>query len=294
MRIIGGNIRGRGRLTVGAKAIRLLGALQLGLTSLATAQGGVARYVPDRPAGYVTDLAGVIDSDAVRAMTDKIERLRNTTGAEIAVVTLPTIGDYEAAEVAVAIGRAWGVGAKAEVGDKRRNAGLVILLVPRREDDPNSGQVFIATGNGLEGIVTDATAGRVRDLMRPSFGEGRYGEGLREGVDALSAIIALGMGVTDSALTAGGQAIERGPESDGYLPLVIFFVIFFLVLMASLQQERQRVLPGRRGRRGPNIFVGGPGWGGGFGGHGGGMGGGGFGGFGGGGGFSGGGAGGRF
>lgn len=279
---------------VGAKAIRLLVALQLGLTPLVAAQGGVARYVPERPTGYVTDLAGAIDADLARAMTDKIERLRNATGAEIAVVTLPTIGDSEASEVAVAIGRAWGVGAKADVGDERRNAGLVILLVPRREDDPNSGQVFIATGNGLEGIVTDATAGRVRDLMRPSFREGRYGEGLREGVDALSAIIALGMGVTDSALTAGGRAIERGDAPEGYAPVIIFLVVFFLVVMAARQQQRRLGFPGGRPRPGPDIFLGGPGWGGGFGGFGGGMGGGGFGGFGGGGGFSGGGAGGRF
>lgn len=291
---MGRNIRGRRKLAGGAKAIRLLMGLQLVLTSLLAAQGGVARYVPARPTGYVTDLAGAIDADLARAMADKIERLRDATGAEIAVVTLPTIGDYEAAEVAVAIGRAWGVGAKAAVGDERRNAGLVILLVPRREDDPNSGQVFIATGNGLEGIVTDATAGRVRDLMRPAFREGAYGEGLQEGVDVLSAMIARAMGVTDSALTAGGRAIARGDEPGGYAPLVIFFIVFFLVVMAARQQQRQLGYRGRRHRPGPDIFLGGPGWGGGFGGFGGGMGGGGFGGFGGGGGFSGGGAGGRF
>ena len=46
-------------------------------------------------------------------------------GAEMAVVTLPTIGDYAPSDVGVAIIRRWGIGAKAQVGDVRRNAGLV-------------------------------------------------------------------------------------------------------------------------------------------------------------------------
>lgn len=280
-----------------AKAIRGLVALQLAVTALAEAQGGLERLFPARPAGYVTDAAGALDAASVEAMTARIERLRNATGAEIAVVTLPTIGDYAAVDVAVAIGRAWGVGGKAAVGDQRRNAGLVVLLVPRREDDPDSGQIFIATGQGLEGIVTDAAAGRVRDLMRPELSAGDYGPGLRRGVEALSGLIAREMGVTDSTLTAGGQAIKRGAAlSPGMIILLLIVILVLVGIMASAARSAARYGPrrGRRGPRGPDIFMGGPGFGGGFGGFGGGMGGGGFGGFGGGGGFSGGGAGGRF
>ena len=43
----------------------------------------------------------------------------------------PPLAGIEASDVALVIGRRWGVGAKAEVGDKIRNAGLVMLLVPR-------------------------------------------------------------------------------------------------------------------------------------------------------------------
>ncbi len=82
-------------------------------------------------------------------------------------MTLPTIGDYAASDVALEIGRAWGVGATARVGDERRNAGVVVLLVPKSGDRP--GRIFIATGRGVEGIVTDAGAGRIRDLMRPQL-----------------------------------------------------------------------------------------------------------------------------
>ncbi len=280
------------------KAICSILWLQLAVAPLGYGQSGLERLFPSRPTGYVTDVAQVVDAESNRAMSDKIQRLRNATGAEIAVVTLPTIGDYAAVDVAVAIGRAWGVGAAAEVGDPRRNAGLVILLVPRREDDPNSGQIFIATGRGLEGFITDATAGRVRDLMRPDLSRGEYGSGLRTGVDVLAAIIAQGFGVTDSTLAEGRAIYQRDAgRKTGIGMLGIVLLILLMIVLASLSEGRRggrRYYGRRRGRRGPNIFMGGPGWGGGFGGFGGGFGGGGFGGFGGGGGFSGGGAGGRF
>jgi uncharacterized protein len=280
--------------------MRAVMLLQLVAAPLLPAQDQLQQLFPARPSGYVTDVSGVIDATSARRMTDKIQRLRDATGAEIAVVTLPTIGEREAVDVAVAIGRAWGVGAAADVGDQRRNAGLVILLVPRREDDPNSGQIFIATGRGLEGIVTDARAGRVRDLMRPQLSAGEYGPGLSTGVDALSGLIAEGFGVTDSALVQSGRAVYRRGTGRGPVTLsgivVAFIVLMIFISIVGAMLQRTMMPPGRRRRRRRqrDIFFGGPGWGGGFGGFGGGFGGGGFGGFGGGGGFSGGGAGGRF
>jgi len=284
-----------------AKAILLLAVLQGGALPLAAQGTRGGELFPARPAGYVTDLTGTLDSGTVRRIGSLAERLRNATGAELAVVVLPTIGDRAAVDVAVEIGRAWGVGAKAAIGDPRRNTGLVILLVPKRPDDPNSGQMFIATGQGLEGIVTDYQAGRMRDVMRPFFSRQEYSAGLDAGVRALAALIARGMGVADTALTAGvpegAPEPARRPGLRSWLP-VILVVIFILMALANSGSGRGR--GSRRRRRGPSIFWGGGGFGGfggggGFGGFGGGGGGGGgFGGFGGGGGFSGGGAGGRF
>jgi uncharacterized protein len=249
---------------------------------------GADTLVPAQPVGYVNDFASVIDAQSAAAMDDLIERLRGATGAELAVVTLPSIGTQDAAEVALAIGRRWRVGAKAEIGDPRRNAGLVLLLVPRRAGDPNSGHIRIEVGQGLEGIVTDATAGQVRDLMRPQLSSGEYGPALLLGVRSLASLIARGYGVSDSALTAyqpPSAPVGGSPPVQSMLPILLLVV--FLLLMSGATGGR------RRRRRG--IYWGGPWIGGGWGGGGGfGGGGGGFGGFGGGGGFSGGGAGGRF
>ena len=287
------------RVTLG-KAILLVAALQGNAPLPAQSTPELSQLFPARPTGYVTDVAGALDAGAVQRLSTTAERLRSATGAELAIVVLPTIGDRAAVDVAVAIGRAWGVGARAAVGDQRRNAGLVLLLVPRREGDPNSGQVFIATGNGLEGFVTDLQAGRVRDLMRPFFQRGEYAAGLEAGTRALAGLIAIGFGVSDSALTAGGRELVAR-QRQGPPPGLLFTILVIVVLIMTVARISRSLQPPssgrRRRRRGPPPWIFG-GWGGGgrggggFGGFGGG--GGGFGGFGGGGGFSGGGAGGRF
>lgn len=273
-----------------AKATALVAALQLGAAGLAAQRPAVTELFPSRPTGYVTDVADVVDPGSAARMDSLIERLRAASGAEIAVVTLPTIDTYGEAEVALAIGRAWGVGAEAEAGDPRRNAGIVLLLVPREAGRAGSGYLRVEVGQGLEGIVTDATAGRVRDLIVGSLEGENYGPALLAGVQALVSLIARGMGISDSALVnARPPPTGRGPAGGPRLMSLLFMLFFFLVISGAL---------GRRGRTRRRVYWGAPwiggGWGGGGGFGGGGFGGGGFGGFGGGGGFSGGGAGGRF
>lgn len=278
-----------------AKTILLAVALQLAPVSPGVAQDAIRALFPARPTGFITDQTGVVGGEHAARIEEKIRLLQARTGAEIAVVVLPTIGDHAAVDVAVTIGRDWGVGSDAAVGDVRRNAGVVVLLVPRRDDDPNSGQIFIASGEGVEGFVTDAAAGRVRDRMRPFLSRAEYGQGLEVGVDALTALIAQGMGVTDSALVAGAE--RRVPMPRWVVLLLVFGVlVVVVVIVAAANSSGGPRPPGPRGRGRPRRRASPLIWGGGFGGGGGGggFGGGGFGGFGGGGGFSGGGAGGRF
>ena len=268
------------------KATALLAVLQLTVTAVGAQSPGVEGLFPAQPVGLVNDFASLLDPGSRAQMEDLLGRLRSATGAEIAVVTLSTIGDYDEADVALAIGRTWGVGAKADIGDQRRNAGMVVLLVPRQNHQPGTGHVRIEVGQGLEGIVTDAASGQIRrDVMGPDLSREAYGPALVNGVRALTGLVARGFGVTDSTLATAPLPVQtRGPGSQllSLLP-VLLFVLF--VVMSNRGGRRRRVYWGG----GPWIGGGGFG-GGGFGGGGGG----GFGGFGGGGGFSGGGSGGRF
>jgi uncharacterized protein len=236
------------------------------------------------PRGFVNDFAGVLDEASVARMEALITEVRARTRGEIAVVTLPDIGDRAASDVAVQIGREWGVGKKGEAGDPAKNLGVVLLLVPLKNHRAGTGRVFIAVGRGAEGFLTDATAGRIRDAMTPYLAREQYGAGLLVGVNLIAQAFAREFGFT---LT--GEPPPPADESN-WPRLPIGALITIAVLLILLSRGRILLLPlWFGGFGGSRRSWGGWGGGGGFGGGGGG-----FGGFGGGGGFSGGGAGGSF
>ncbi|HTO72299.1 MAG TPA: TPM domain-containing protein [Gemmatimonadales bacterium] len=254
-----------------AKLTGILIALQLAGSGLVTAQSqGISALFPAQPTGYLTDVAGVADPASAAAIDSIARRLRLTTGAELAVVTLPKIDPYTSSDVALAIGRAWGVGAKGEIGDQRRNAGVVLLLVPKSANQ--RGYVYLATGKGAEGIITDAIAGRIQDAMLDELRAGQYGPALVTGASQIASRMRIGLGVADSTDVVPDDNEGGGDELPA--PVVLFIIFVVLIIIIS------RMSGGGRGGRRNTYWGGGSGWGGGFGG-----------GFGGGGGFSGGGAG---
>src|SRR5712664_2262308 len=138
----------------------------------------LAQIAVPPPRGYVNDFAGVLDSASIRHMEAVITEVRDKTRGEIAVVTLADIGDRAASDVAVQIGRQWGVGAKGEAGDPKKNLGVVVLLVPHQNHQRGTGDLFIATGRGAEGFLPDARVGRIRDAMLPALATEDYGQAL--------------------------------------------------------------------------------------------------------------------
>ena len=133
------------------------------------------------PTGVVNDFAHVLDAATIDRMTRVAEDVRNKSRGEIAVVTLSDIGQNAAADVALQIGREWKVGKIGNPGDPTRNAGAVILLVPKETSSDGRGKCFIATGQGTEGFITDATAGDICREATPAFASRDYCHGPRAG-----------------------------------------------------------------------------------------------------------------
>ena len=263
------------------------------------------------PVGYVNDFAQVIDPASQEQMLAVIEEVRQKSGGEIVVVTLPDLGGRPAWEVTRDIGRQWRVGAQGAAGDRARNAGLIILLKPGQRPGDGRAELAIAPGTGAEGFVTDAFSGRVRDAIgEAAVQSGSYATGLVTGVWMIGQAYAREFdfeltGNPPAAVPGGGPSFPPGVLIAALIILFLVLPVFFRAASAvgGFRRPYYRAAPSglewlilstilsshRRGgrRRG--------GWGGGgFGGGGFGGGGGGFGGFGGGGGFSGGGASGRF
>src|SRR2546421_802535 len=217
------------------------------------------------PRGYVNDFAGVLDAQSVANMIAVITEVRDKTRGEIAVVTLPDIGDRPAADVALQIGRQWGVGAKAAAGDPAKTLGVVVLLVPLKNHRPGTGQIFVATGGGAEGFLTAAAGGRIRDAMTPYLAREEYGAGLARGVDLIAQAFAQEFGVTLTGVPA------RAPDDAAEpLPIPVGWIVVAVILLILVSRGRILLLPLWFG----GVCSGRGGWGGGRGGWGGGGGGG--------------------
>ena len=250
------------------------------------------------PTGLVNDFANVLDAATVERLTRIAEDVRTKSRGEMAIVTIPDLEGREAADVALRIGREWKVGKVGSPGDPTRNAGAVILLVPKETNSDNRGRCFVLTGQGTEGFITDATAGAICREATPAFIARDYASGLELVTLRVAERFATEFGFTlDTGLVSPPVPVQRteGSRGGGVSPFVIF--IIFWIVFAILSSASRR---GRRGKRSgcgggvPIIIPMGGGWhsrGGSWGGGGFGGGGGGFGGFGGGGGFSGGGGG---
>lgn len=151
-------------------------ALQL-LAWLALAPALAALEVPYL-AGRVNDLADLMADDVEQRITAKLAAFEEATGAQVAVLTIPSLEGEVLEEYSLRVAETWGLG-RAEEDDG------VLLLVAR--DDR---KMRIEVGYGLEGRLTDLQSGRIlRNVLRPAFREGEFGRGIEEGVDLIVATL---------------------------------------------------------------------------------------------------------
>lgn len=227
--------------------------------------------VPARPTPprLVNDMANVLTNDDV--LEDTLERFAHYSSNQIVVVTMNDLQGLTPQEMAYKIGQEWGV------GDARFNNGVVLLIKPKTAS--SGGQVFIATGYGVEGVLPDAVCRRIiEQQLIPNFKLNDYEAGV---VSALSVIMPILKGEYD--------AEELLDDDDDVADVLVqlLFIIIFVVMIYLMARNDDQGNHGSGGRNsgtwgGPIIFTGsdwggssgsgfGGGYSGGFGGFGGGS-----------------------
>ena len=189
----------------------------------------------------VMDLAGVLNSQTVDHLNDAIRYLREQGGAQITVLTLPTLGGLSIEEASIKITDQW------RLGTKRTSDGVLFLIAPSEH------RMRIEVGQGLEGDLTDAISHRIIDeSVTPLFKAGDIDSGITVGVYKIAQ-------VTNPNIDLSGQLNlqRRGGSSrsgGGGSSILLFIIIFVVIWLLS-----------GRGRRGPGggMFIGGGGFGGG-------------------------------
>lgn len=264
-----------------------------------SAQSAADQWKRDLPAptGFVNDFASVIDDSSKARMETMARNFRDRTEIDVAVVTLSSLNERPIEDVALVLGRQWGIGAGTEKN------GLIILLALGER------QSRIEVSRKLEDEITDGTAGEILRQSRPQFARGEYGDGLRLALETVLATLAEKRGISiegiDAARALGKQRAFGGSGSSSWssriFALIVLVIVFVVIIRLIQRSGGGKGGGGRGGRRRDNDsswvlpFIVGSSWGGGgsggsSGGWGGGGGGSDWGGFGGGGDFGGGGA----
>ena len=171
--------------------------------------------------GWVTDLAGLLTSAQEASLEEAMESYKQGSGHDVALLTVPTLAGAPIERFALEVGRTWKMG-RAGADD---SALLVVAQAERK--------LRIEVGRGGEGDLTDALAGRIiREVISPSFKQGRFYDGLREGVEAIHAALGGDYSPLDRA--------PQGPGQSGLLALVPVLIVLVLLLALASGSRRSR------------------------------------------------------
>jgi uncharacterized protein len=176
-----------------------------------------------KPAGFVTDSAGIIDAQTKRDLTSFLTSFEKQTGVEVAVATVSSLDELPIDDYAVELFKKWGI------GKKGKDNGVLFLIAP------NERKMRIEVGYGLEGAINDALAGRIMDrVVIPFFKSGEISRGVANGT----------ISIVDTVVTNENLQFDPQKEIKAYEglpqykkkkgPLSILGKILMLLVMGYL------------------------------------------------------------
>lgn len=188
--------------------MKLVKSLLIVLLAISFAKSSEAFEVPPND-GFVTDTTGILSADQEAQLEKTLDAYSKETSNDIAILIVETLDGEPISDLAVDIGRKWGV------GQKEFNNGIMIVIAYADR------QIFIATGYGLEGAVPDIVAKGVIDReITPYFKHGDYYGGIAAGIESLKKHI-------------GGEYTAdryKNKRSDGGDKVAFLFFFCFILL----------------------------------------------------------------
>lgn len=123
---------------------------------------------------YVNDYANVLSNETKEYIMNKSIALNNASGTQIVVTTVKNLEGKTIEEYSLEFAR------NAKIGSKEKNDGILILISYEER------KLRIEVGYGLEGVITDGKAGRIRDTyMIPYLKNNNWNDGIKNGYDAI-------------------------------------------------------------------------------------------------------------
>lgn len=175
--------------------------------------------------GYVNDYAGILsNAGQLESMLSVLEK--NTT-VEFAIVTLSSIPADETKETyAYKILTEWGIGKKGE------NNGLLLMIIA---NGTPGNRLRMEVGYGLEGYITDATAGRILDNALPYYESRDYSQAAYIVVTEVEQVL------EEKNYTSGYTRSFNIPSLGLFFFMNVLPVIFFpIIMIAAMLSVRPR------------------------------------------------------
>ncbi|MCI6739376.1 MAG: TPM domain-containing protein, partial [Bacteroidales bacterium] len=222
----------------------------------------------------VLDEANILDEETEKFVNQKTQALDAASGAQIAVLTVEYTGSLSTEEYALTVGNNWGV------GDKDKDNGIVLLLVPGADD------YWCLQGKGLETTLPTSTLSRIlQQQMEPQWVKKDYDTGTRQTVQALyeelCSIYGIDPDEAEAAVSgsystgfnsnAGSYVYQYGSPAGSSVsgmagamaPMLFFVVIAVVVILLLIPRGPRGGGGGGGGSLLPWLFLfgGGPRWG---------------------------------
>ncbi|HML16890.1 MAG TPA: TPM domain-containing protein, partial [Bryobacteraceae bacterium] len=171
-----------------------------------------------KPTGYVNDFAHVLDPAAKQALESYAANLERATGAQMAIVLVPTLDNEPIDDVANRLYREWGI------GKKGKDEGILILVATQDHKDRTE------VGYGLEPIIPDGYAGSVLRGISPILRQGNYGGALLAAAEQYGQRIADEKGVAMEPAAQGRPARNRVYTRRQSIPWPVLLGGFFFLM----------------------------------------------------------------
>ncbi len=122
----------------------------------------------------VNDYAKMLSPATVQQLENMLATLEQEESTQIAVLTVTSLNGANLEGFSMKVVESWGI------GQKGLDNGALLLIAK------NDRKIRIEVGYGLEGSLTDLTAGRIIDnIITPQFRNGNFNQGIVAGVSAM-------------------------------------------------------------------------------------------------------------
>ncbi len=196
-----------------------------------------AAVVYPKPSGYVNDFAHRLPPEFASALESRLRSFEQSTGIEVAVVTVPSLEGERLETYATGLFNDWGI------GKRGANNGVLFLWAPTER------KVRIEVGRGLNQALTDPQAKQIAEDVTFHFRSSDFEGGVTTAVDEITTTL------REPPAAASPETLPETPQHShsgeyliaaGLVAAVTLLIVFVIVTARrGKANELRKHLPGR-------------------------------------------------